>query len=63
LVGLAASVVLQAIQEVNFWLNLEDALQKVNTLRESTEVELTMDVLKQGKRFLATVSFDSDTGW
>ena len=50
-----------AIQEVNFWLNLEDALRKMKEKRESIEIELTMDVLKQGKRFHATVSFDSDT--
>lgn len=26
------------------------------------EVSLTLDILKHGKRFLATVSFDTDTG-
>ena len=30
--------------------------------RESVEVALTLDILKHGKRFHATVSFDTDTG-
>jgi hypothetical protein len=30
--------------------------------RESMEVALTLDILKHGKRFHATVSFDTDTG-
>jgi dynein heavy chain 1 len=51
-----------AIQEVNFWLNLEEALRKVKEKRESTEVELTLEVLRQGRRFHATVSFDQDAG-
>ena len=51
-----------AMQEIRFWLNLERALQKISEKRESAEVKLTLDVLKKGKRFHATVSFDSDTG-
>lgn len=50
------------MQEVSFWLNLERALANIKEKRESVEIELTMDVLKQGKRFHATVSFDQDTG-
>ena len=51
-----------AIQEVNFWLNLEDALKNLKDKRDSPEIELTMDVLKQGKRFLITTNFNQSTG-
>ena len=51
-----------ALQETSFWLNLENALNKIHQKRHSPEVTLTLDVLKAGKRFHATVSFDSDTG-
>ena len=51
-----------ALQEISFWLNLENALNRIQRKRDSPEVNLTLDVLKAGKRFHATVSFDSDTG-
>uniref|UniRef100_A0A914WGW8 Dynein heavy chain tail domain-containing protein n=1 Tax=Plectus sambesii TaxID=2011161 RepID=A0A914WGW8_9BILA len=51
-----------AIQEITFWLNLERALLKLYQKRESDEVTLTLEALKHGKRFHATVSFDTDTG-
>ncbi|XP_059178510.1 cytoplasmic dynein 1 heavy chain 1-like isoform X2 [Physella acuta] len=51
-----------ALQEISFWLNLERALLRIQEKRESIEVVLTLDILKHGKRFHATVSFDSDTG-
>ncbi|XP_011314571.1 dynein heavy chain, cytoplasmic isoform X1 [Fopius arisanus] len=51
-----------ALQEISFWLNLERALHRIQEKRESTEVTLTLDILKHGKRFHATVSFDTDTG-
>eukprot|EP00731_Ephydatia_muelleri_P024350 Em0016g621a len=51
-----------ALQEISFWLNLETALAKIQAKRDSAEVTLTLDVLKAGKRFHATLSFDSDTG-
>jgi len=50
------------LQELSFWLNLERALIKLQERRESLEVELTLEVLRHGKRFHATVSFDTDTG-
>lgn len=50
------------LQEISFWLNLERALVKLQEKRESLEVELTLEVLRHGKRFHATVSFDTDTG-
>ncbi|CAJ0934537.1 unnamed protein product, partial [Mesorhabditis belari] len=51
-----------SLQEMNFWLNLERALQKIQQKRESDEVQFTLEALKAGKRFYALVSFDSDTG-
>ncbi|KAH8028136.1 hypothetical protein HPB51_013183 [Rhipicephalus microplus] len=49
-------------KEISFWLNLERALLRIQEKRESLEVALTLDLLKKGKRFHATVSFDTDTG-
>nr|XP_018911901.1 PREDICTED: dynein heavy chain, cytoplasmic [Bemisia tabaci] len=51
-----------ALQEISFWLNLERALHRIQEKRESIEVALTLEILKHGKRFHATVSFDADTG-
>ena len=51
-----------ALQEISFWLNLERALLRIQEKRESFDVGLTLEILKYGKRFHATVSFDSDTG-
>lgn len=51
-----------ALQEISFWLNLERALLRIQEKRESSEVTLTLDILKHAKRFHATVSFDTDTG-
>ncbi|XP_015784706.1 dynein heavy chain, cytoplasmic isoform X1 [Tetranychus urticae] len=50
-----------ALQEISFWLNLERALLRIQEKRETPEVALTLDILKKGKRFHATVSFDADT--
>jgi dynein heavy chain 1 len=51
-----------ALQEISFWLGLERALNRISEKRESVEITLTLDILRYGKRFIATVSFDSDTG-
>lgn len=51
-----------ALQEISFWLNLERALHRIQEKRESIDVALTLEILKYGKRFHATVSFDTDTG-
>ena len=50
------------LQEISFLLNLEWALLRIQEKRESVEVALTLDILKHGKSFHATVSFDMDTG-
>lgn len=51
-----------ALQEISFWLNLERALLRIQEKRESADIVLTLEILKHGKRFHATVSFDTDTG-
>lgn len=51
-----------AAQEINFWLSMEQALEGVEVQLKSVGVQLTMDILKQAKRFQATVSFTTDTG-
>ena len=50
-----------ALQKISFWLNLERALLRIQEKMESVKVALTLDVLKYGKRFHGTVSFDTDT--
>lgn len=51
-----------SMQEVAFWLNLENALKKINQQCESDGVRLTMDILNHAKRFHATASFASNAG-
>ncbi len=46
-----------AIQEASYWLNMERALGQLKKKRESEEVLVTLDALKQGKRFHVTVRF------
>ena len=45
-----------ALQEISFWLNLELALLRIQEKRESSEVALTLNVLKHGKRKTASES-------
>ena len=51
-----------ALQEMTFWINMEYALQKIQHMKASPEVVLTMDCLKKAKKFRVFVSFDTDTG-
>ena len=51
-----------ASQEINFWLAMESALERIQAQLRSDGVSLTMEVLRNAKRFQATVSFDADTG-
>ena len=51
------------LQEVTFWGNLERALHHIDDLRLTDEVALTIQALKSGKRFHATVTFESNTGY
>ena len=50
-----------ALQEISFWISMEHALARLKAKRDSPEAVLTLDVLKAGKRFKTTISFDSDT--
>ena len=49
------------MQETNFWLSMERALLRIQEKRDSQEVTLTLEILKQRRRFGATLQFDSDT--
>ena len=51
-----------ALQEISFWISMEHSLGRLRSKRDSSEIVLTLDVLKAGKRFKTTISFDSDTG-
>ncbi|ORY38141.1 dynein heavy chain [Rhizoclosmatium globosum] len=51
-----------ARQEINFWLNMDNALAQIEDQLKGEQVVLTLDVLKHAKRFHATVSFRADTG-
>ena len=51
-----------ANQEINFWLSMESALEGIEAKLRGDGVLLTLEILKQAKRFQATVSFTSDTG-
>ena len=51
-----------AVQEINFWISLETAIADVEQQLRSDGVNLTMDILRQAKRFQATLSFTADTG-
>lgn len=50
-----------ATQEINFWLRLDSVLEDVSNALASEGVSLTLEVLRQAKRFTATVSFQNDT--
>lgn len=51
-----------ATQEINFWLSMESALEGIEDQLRSDGVQLTLEILKNAKRFHATVSFITDTG-
>lgn len=51
-----------ATQEINFWLSMESALEGIEDQLRSDGVQLTLEILKNAKRFHATVSFIADTG-
>ncbi len=51
-----------ASQEISFWLAMEIALGHIEEQLQSPPITLTLDVLKQAKRYHATVSFLADTG-
>lgn len=51
-----------ATQEINFWLSMEKALKHIEDQLQGQGVTLTLKILRNAKRFHATVSFLSDTG-
>ncbi|KAF4549174.1 Dynein heavy chain-like protein [Elsinoe fawcettii] len=52
-----------AMQEKNFWLSMEGALENIDRQQNSDEVQLSLDVLRQAKRHSTAVSFNADTGF
>lgn len=50
------------LEEVSFWLQLEIALQQIPQELARSDVELTLNLLKAAKRFLATIALDNNTG-
>ena len=53
---------ISAAQEINFWIDMESALEDVEKQLSSDGIRLTMELLRQAKRFQATISFSADTG-
>ena len=45
------------MQEISFWHNMDRALQTLKIQRDSPEIVLTLEILKLGKRFHATVGY------
>ena len=51
-----------AAQEINFWLEVESALEGIEQKLRNEGVQLTLEILKHVKRYQATLSFAADTG-
>ena len=51
-----------AIQEINYWLSLEDRLKDIDAQTRNDGVQLTLDILQHAKRYQVKVSFYADTG-
>ncbi|KAK5078141.1 dynein heavy chain [Lithohypha guttulata] len=51
-----------AAQEINFWLSLESALKRIEDELNSDGVQLTLNILKAGKRHQALLGLSEDTG-
>ncbi|CAC9696072.1 dynein heavy chain, putative [Plasmodium sp. DRC-Itaito] len=49
-----------ALSEINFWIGYENALYQLENQLKNPEVILTLHILKNAKRYFATMSFDSD---
>jgi hypothetical protein len=50
------------LEEVTFWLSLEEALRNIRSELDSPSVALTISLLKAAKRFVATVALENNTG-
>ena len=51
-----------ASQEINFWLSMERAIEGIDDQLKSDGVTISLECLRNAKRFRATVSFIADTG-
>ncbi|CAB4393949.1 unnamed protein product [Rhizophagus irregularis] len=51
-----------AIQEINFWLSMEKALEGIDEHLKGDHIELTLGILRHAKHYHTTVSFIADTG-
>eukprot|EP00899_Mesostigma_viride_P003254 jgi/Mesvir1/1292/Mv03759-RA.1 len=51
-----------ALQELSFWGGLEHALGAIEQQLNTPEIELTLAILKQARRFHATKAFETETG-
>lgn len=47
--------------KVNFWRELDTELQHISEQLRSAEAQTSMALLKQAKRYWATMAFDTDT--
>ena len=47
-----------SVQEIKFWIELENALNKINEQLNGPAVQCSLNTLKRAKRFHATVAFD-----
>ena len=50
------------LEEVTFWLGLEEALHNIQSELDSPPVALTVSLLKAAKRFVATAALENNTG-
>ena len=51
-----------AVSEINFWKNMEIALDQIQLQIQSIGVEITLDILNREKQFYVTIPFKQDTG-
>ena len=50
------------LEEVSFWIGLEEALKNIRSELSKPEVLLTVALLKEAKRFVATIALENNTG-
>ena len=51
-----------AVQEINFWRNMETTLENVENQVQSLGVTLSVEILNREKQFYVTIPFRQDTG-
>eukprot|EP00985_Skeletonema_marinoi_P034911 scaffold45168_cov139-Skeletonema_marinoi.AAC.1 len=50
------------LEEVSFWIGLEEALKTIRSELSKPDVLLTIALLKEAKRFVATIALENNTG-